>query len=113
DTSGINTAAPYATLDFYEDSAYYESPYVSVYGYAGDGTATAADLTASAVRLGQFDPTAGTAWRRVVLDRSALNGLLSQSSVVGLRFVTADYTIVDIHGIGSAEPPRLTFWSSE
>src|SRR5262249_2988753 len=113
-TAGIDLAAsPAVTLDLYTEFPWYQSANLRVYGYAGDGTAALADATQTGTLLGQFSVLTGTAWRRVALNRTALQGLMSQSSYVGLVLVADANTSLDVHGTGSAEAPRLQFWSAD
>ncbi|HEX3148345.1 MAG TPA: Calx-beta domain-containing protein [Gemmataceae bacterium] len=73
-------------LTFNETYYYPGSQPIQVFGYAGDQAITLADGTSSGVLLGTIDPV-GSGSRTIFLDPVALAGLLSTTSVLGLRFV--------------------------
>jgi hypothetical protein len=117
DTNGINlAAAPVVTLDVYTEFPWWESTTARVYGYAGNGTAALADAYETGTLLGTLNNIAGaniaTAWRRITLDRTALEGLMAQGPYVGIVIAADANTFFDVHGTGSAHAPRLNFWDS-
>jgi hypothetical protein len=117
DTTGINTSnSPYVTLDLYVEFPWFQSTQARVYAYPGNGTAEVADATRTAVQLGTIanltNSSGGTAWRRITLDRTVIQSILNQSSVVGILITADSPTFFDIHGTGSAEAPALKFWNS-
>ncbi|MFO0881408.1 MAG: Calx-beta domain-containing protein [Gemmataceae bacterium] len=114
--SGADLAAnPIASLDLYLEWPFYSSSGLTVYAFAGDGQATVADANnLSGIQLGRISSvTEASAWRRLRFDSSILAPLLAQSNYIGITVVADTNTTVDIRGTASAQPPRLSLWSSE
>jgi hypothetical protein len=114
DTAGINLAAsPVVTLDLYTEFPWFQSTQARVYGYAGDGTATLSDVSQPLTLIGTLTGlTTATAWKRLALDRNAIQSLMAQSRYVGIVIAADIPTTFDIRGIGSAQAPKLNFWNA-
>jgi hypothetical protein len=98
-----------AVLTVNQTYFYPGSQVVRIYGYAGDAAIGLGDGTAAGVLLGTFDPTTGNGPRTVVLDRTALAGLLATSATVGLRFETTPDSQVRVDTT-PAGGPALAFF---
>lgn len=114
--SGFDPAtSPVVTLDVYTEFPWFQSSTATVYGYAGDGTATTADALRNDYLLGTLSGiTTATAWRRITLDRAALTSILAGgNSTVGIVIDASANTFFDIRGTATAHAPRLNFWTAQ
>lgn len=88
----LASSAGTINLWFYENSFTSQDQPVLIYGYAGNGSVTAADATSSGVLLAGYDPRAGLGWHSVSLDAAQVASLSASTGYLGLRFVGSPTT---------------------
>src|SRR5262249_58771431 len=86
-----------------------QTPYVLVYGYAGDGHVTLADATSPGVLLGSDGTGTGTGWRTLTLDVAATLALAGQTGYLGLRVVGGNNANLQFLGPNGYNPLKLDF----
>lgn len=97
------------TLTYYQNAWTSSTPYVLVYGYAGNGSVTLADATSPSVLLGSDTTGTGTGWRTITLDPGAVLSLTGQTGYLGLRVVGGNNANLQFLGPNGYNPLKLDF----